>query len=155
MNMDLSPLDHAGRQRAPTLAYLALLIGAASLGSVLWRGAVPEVAQNAPRAHAGLSGGTRDGSGTAQDANVLPPELPWIALFRQLDQAALTGIRLDRVEPDGARRMLVVEGQAADRGTLLHYLSRLRQSGPCQDVRIAATTLADSGVHFRIEGRWS
>jgi Tfp pilus assembly protein PilN len=162
------------RRRPAASAWLLLLLGLVAAGSLAaWRVLTVEPDLRAAEAElrslqAGLA--TRQPSSARLNDEQLASDwaraakiaedlaAPWAELFGVLESAAGQPVALLSVEPDGARRELVLNGEARDYAALLDYYRFLQQQPLLSGVALHTHQVnqqdRDKPVRFRITARW-
>ena len=168
-------LDFLHRHRPPSAwAWLLLLVGLLACGTVLdWR--FTTQASRLLSAEAALQRATRERTPTTPAALPLSDKqlsadwaraakiaqelaAPWPELFEILEEAADQPLAILSLELDGARRDLVLSGEARNYAALLDYVRYLQSQSRLGAVDLHTHQInqldRDKPVRFRITARW-
>jgi hypothetical protein len=88
---------------------------------------------------------------------ILALNVPWDVVFGALSAAQRPGIVVLSIEPDAARAIMVIEGNAPNLNTALVYRAALQEQRGIADVRLLShgtSGASSSSIRFRVEARW-
>nr|WP_255428251.1 PilN domain-containing protein [Ramlibacter cellulosilyticus] len=81
-------------------------------------------------------------------------QVPWEALFTDLELAAGEGVTLTGLEPEGGMRRLRITGEARRFEDLTQYLRRLEGTPALHNVFLTSHEQRDRGVAFTLTADW-
>jgi len=160
--------------RHPGLGMLLLLAGVASAGlllaqhykvsqeTTLFEERISDARRMERRAMPHLET-RRSGRALAEeirDANavIARMNIPWDALFRDLESAADEGVALLAIQPDPASQQVRIDGEARKLETVLGYVKRLQAREGLTDVFLLGHEMRDAPprpVTFTLTARWT
>ena len=85
--------------------------------------------------------------------------LPWNALFQAVEAASEKEIALLAIQPDAAKRIVRIDGEAKNLQALLAYITRLEQSHVLNQVYLTSHEIrmqdAEKPVRFTLVANWA
>ncbi|MCG6877296.1 MAG: PilN domain-containing protein, partial [Betaproteobacteria bacterium] len=101
----------------------------------------------------GLAEEIRDANAVIERMNV-----PWDALFRELEAAAGDGVALLAIQPDPTSRRVRIAGEARELGAVLGYVERLEAREGLAHVHLLGHEMRDAAprpVAFTLIAQWT